>query len=144
MQVQQKSYTQKFQQQSYNKLSSLTTYYSSKLINKTIILFVLSPLLFKKNVFPFSFSFFPLFSVVSPYHRFSLSEIFFFLSSSSLFSSPLLWSFSLFFFFFSSFFPSLFLSSIQCFFLFSFFPSLFSPILFPFHQWIMVVVDHGS
>ena len=138
MQVQQKSYTQKFQQQSYNKLSSLTTYYSSKLINKTIILFVLSPPLFKKMFF------LSLFLSSLSFLSFLPIRIFFFLSSSSLFSSPLLWSFSLFFFFFSSFFPSLFLSSIQCFFLFSFFPSLFSPILFPFHQWIMVVVDHGS
>ena len=140
MQVQQKSYTQKFQQQSYNKLSSLTTYYSSKLINKTIILFVLSPPLFKKMFFLSLFL-----SSLSFLSFLPIRIFFFFLSSSSLFSSPLLWSFSLYFFFFSFFFfPSLFLSSIQCFFLFSFFPSLFSPILFPFHQWIMVVVDHGS
>ena len=128
-------------------MSSLTTYYSSKLINKTNILFVLSPPLFKKifflSLFLSSLSFLPFLPItVSPYQNF------FSLSSSSLFSSPLLWSVSLFFFFyfFVFFFSSLFLSSIQCFFLFSFsfFPSLFSPVLFPFHQWIMVVVDLGS
>ena len=85
-------------------MSSLTTYYSSKLINKTNILFVLSPPLFKKiffvSLFLSSLSFLLFLPItISPYQNF------FFLSSSSLFSSPLLWSFSLFFFFFSFFFP---------------------------------------
>ena len=142
MQVQQKSYTQKFQQQSYNKLSSLTTYYSSKLINKTIILFVLSPLLFKKNVFPFSFSFFPLFSVVSPYHRFSLSEFFFFslllLYFLLLSSGPFLSSSSFFLFFFPLFSYPLF----SAFFFFLFSPLSSHRFSFPFTSgswwwWIM-------
>ena len=114
MQVQQKSYTQKFQQQSYNKLSSLTTYYSSKLINKTIILFVLSPPLFKKmfflslflsslsflsflpiRIFFFSLFFFSIF-FSSPLVLFSLLLLFFLFFFFPLFSYPL---FSAFFFF---------------------------------------------
>ena len=69
---------------------SLTRYRNSKLINKTNILFVLSPPLFKKIYFPF----------LSLFYRFFLLVSFFFFSSSL--------------------------------------------VLFPFHLWIMVVVDHGS
>ena len=68
---------------------SSTRYRNSKLINKTNILFVLSPPLFKKNIFPFS-----LFSTVSSYQL-------------------------------AFFFPS-------------------SLVLFPFHLWVMMVVDCGS
>ena len=100
MQVQQKSYTQKFQQQSYNKLSSLTTYYSSKLINKTIILFVLSPPLFKKmfflSLFLSSLSFLS-FLPIRIFFFFSLLLLYFLLLS----SSPFLSSSSFFSFFFS-------------------------------------------
>ena len=134
MQVQQKSYTQKFQQQSYNKLSSLTTYYSSKLINKTIILFVLSPPLFKKMFFLSLFL-----SSLSFLSFLPIRIFFFFLSSSSLFSSPLLWSFSLFFFFFFFFFFPLFSYPLFSAFFFFLFPlSLLTDSL------SLSPVDHGG
>ena len=135
MQVQQKSYTQKFQQQSYNKLSSLTTYYSSKLINKTNILFVLSPPLFKKifflSLFLSSLSFLPFLPI-----RIFFSLFFF----SIFFSSPLI-RFSLLLLFFFFVFPSLFLSFIQCFFLFSFF---FFPFSLLTGSLSLSPMDHGG
>ena len=134
MQVQQKSYTQKFQQQSYNKLSSLTTYYSSKLINKTIILFVLSPPLFKKMFFLSLFLSSLSFLSFLPIRIFFFSLFFF----SIFFSSPLvLFSLLLLFFFF--FFPLSFLILYSVLFSFFFFPlSLLTDSL------SLSPVDHGG
>ena len=134
MQVQQKSYTQKFQQQSYNKLSSLTTYYSSKLINKTIILFVLSPPLFKKmfflSLFLSSLSFLS-FLPIRIFFFFSLLLLYFLLLS----SGPFLSSSSFFLFFFSLSF--LILYSV----LFSFF---FFPLSLLTDSLSLSPVDHGG
>ena len=120
-------------------MSSLTTYYSSKLINKTNILFVLSPPLFKKKYFSFLFFFFP-----SLFCHFSLSP---FLPIRIFFFSLLL----LYFLFLSS---DLFLSS-SSFFLFRFslsflilYSMLFSFFFFPFslltNSLSLSPMDHGG
>ena len=126
-------------------MSSLTTYYSSKLINKTNILFVLSPPLFKKKYFSFIFFFFP-----SLFCHFSLSpflpiRIFFFsllLLYFLFLSSDLFLSSSFFLFRFSLSFLILYSM------LFSFFFFLFSFFFFPFslltNSLSLSPMDHGG
>ena len=125
--------------QHYN-CDALTTYYSSKLINKTNVLFSLSHLLLKK-IFFFSisfFSFFSLWSVVSP------SQLLFphLLLSFLLLSSWPFLSSSFFFFFFSS----LFLSSVQCCFsllLLFLLSSHWFSFIFTGGSWWWMLVDRG-
>ena len=119
-------------------MSSLTTYCSSKLINKTNILFSLT--IYLKKYFPFlSLSSLSCLSGL-PF----LPLKFFFLIFFSLFFSSPLGRFSLLLFSSFFFFLSVLILCSMLFFFSSSFSSLFSLVLFPFHWWIVVVDVCGS